>query len=250
MDQLNPKKPLKTLVISDIHNHTGWVENALTAYKEKFDYDEVVFLGDYFDDFGDNAYDAGRTAIWLKASLHKPNRIHLIGNHDIPYMIPSNDFLWCPGFTPDKCRRIRNELTADDFKLLRPAYFSNDHLLSHAGFTKEFTTNTVTGIVANPAQLIERAVIEMELLKGGLPQPLFQAGYRMATGLTGGITWCDWDDEFEATQGINQIVGHTPHRDVRMIGLNYDLDTSGHHVMLLIEGQEPQIINNYQYLHS
>lgn len=52
---------MSTLIIADLHHYT---ENA-DRWLESQQFDRVIFLGDYFDDFGDNVNDARRTARWL-----------------------------------------------------------------------------------------------------------------------------------------------------------------------------------------
>src|ERR1035437_9205008 len=84
------------LIIPDIHNNVGWVEEYLA--KQKYDY--VVFLGDYFDEFYDSVKDATEAAKWLKESLKKENRIHLWGNHDTSYFFPN--LYECSGYSKEK----------------------------------------------------------------------------------------------------------------------------------------------------
>ncbi|MBU4076480.1 MAG: hypothetical protein KKD46_06750 [Euryarchaeota archaeon] len=40
---------MRTVIISDLHNRVDWIESTLSI----LDFDKVVFLGDYFDDFDD-----------------------------------------------------------------------------------------------------------------------------------------------------------------------------------------------------
>lgn len=55
-----------------------------------------------------------------------------------------------------------------------------------------------------------------QLFAGGRPW-LFKAGSaRGGPEPVGGVTWCDWDQEFEPTPGLHQIVGHTPASSVRI----------------------------------
>ena len=65
----------KTLIVPDIHNKIDIVDEAIEAFKTSVD--EIVFLGDIFDDFGDTLQDAKDSAIWLKNRLHLPNNIFI-----------------------------------------------------------------------------------------------------------------------------------------------------------------------------
>ena len=229
---------MTTIIISDLHNKVIWIEPGLEKLKEKYNYDEVVFLGDYFDNFGDTAFEAGGTANWLRQSIIKPDRIHLLGNHDIPYMFPHNDSLWCPGFNQYKCKVIRETLEGM-WQYFKPAYHTQGYLLSHAGFHPMLETHPINGVPSLDA-LVESANKGLEHLKTGLPHPLFMAGSRMGEPYIGGITWADWNDEFICLDGVNQIVGHTPHDKVRTkssdTSINHCMDTHTQHIGILIDG--------------
>lgn len=230
---------MTTIIISDIHNRVNWIEKGLLKLKDIYNYDEVVFLGDYFDNFGDCPFVAGGTAIWLKESLRHSDRIHLLGNHDMPYMIPHNDSLWCPGYSVPKSRAVRNILTDEMWEKFRPAYFTQGYLLSHAGFNPKLVEHPITGI---PDQngLVLLAEEGLKRVKTGLSHPLFLAGSRMSEPYIGGITWCDWNDEFVGIPGINQIVGHTPNQKIQKIemsSLNYCMDTHNQHFGIIKDGE-------------
>ncbi|KAF6244438.1 hypothetical protein C6989_09210 [Nitrosopumilus sp. b2] len=51
----------KTLIIPDIHNDYNTAKKLSQENPHK-----IVFLGDYFDDFGDKVQDATNIAKWLK----------------------------------------------------------------------------------------------------------------------------------------------------------------------------------------
>ena len=73
---------MKTLIIPDIH--TKW-EKAQKAI-EKYPADEVICLGDYFDDFDDTPEMAMDTATWLKDFISRKNTVALVGNHEFNYL--------------------------------------------------------------------------------------------------------------------------------------------------------------------
>ena len=230
---------MTTVIFSDIHNKIDKIESDLAKLKEKYNYDEVVFLGDYFDEFKDGPMDVAKTARWLRQSLQHPDRIHLLGNHDMPYMCPYNDAMWCPGYTPPKGRVVREEMEGMWDKM-RPAYFTQGYLLSHAGFCDSLIEHPIMG-TPDEAELVKKAEKDLADVKAGIPALLFMPGRRMATGMVGGITWADWDDEFEPIENVNQIVGHTPDRiKVRKLlaynSTNYCMDTRGQHVGVIKDG--------------
>jgi hypothetical protein len=235
---------MKIIVIADIHNNTRWIEPTLEQLKKDHNWDKAVFLGDYFDHYGDNEFSAEGTAKWLKQSISQDDRIHLLGNHDMPYLTPYCKFVWCPGFTAEKRFKIRSVLTEEDCKKIRPACTFDDWVFSHAGFTQSlmnYIAHPVHGYPDSPEALVKRAESELDRLRIGDESPFFQCGARMGEATPGGITWADWNMEFIPIKGINQIVGHTPHKKPtpRHIegSFNYVLDTGCRHVGLLQDGK-------------
>jgi predicted MPP superfamily phosphohydrolase len=119
---------MKTIIISDLHNRVDWVESTLSS----LNYDRVVFLGDYFDDFNDTLRDTEKSAKWLKQSLYKPNRIHLLGTHDMWYMC-QNEFLRASGNTEQKSEIIDEIISVEDWKLLKLFHYEQEFYMTHAG---------------------------------------------------------------------------------------------------------------------
>jgi hypothetical protein len=103
---------LKTIVISGLHNRVDLVEKTLNLLKP---FDNVIFLWDYFDDFGATKKDTERTASWLKQSLEHPSREHLFGTHDLFYIFPKNKFLKVSGNTKSKALVISKILSLDEW---------------------------------------------------------------------------------------------------------------------------------------
>jgi len=223
---------MKTLIIPDIHNRVDWIEPFLISQK----YDKVVFLGDYFDDFGDSPKDAKIVAKWLQQSLQFKNRIHLFGTHDMWYRFPFNPCLLASGNTGAKSEAIKKILDEDDWNLLQFYHFEQNHLLTHAGLHPSFVKNN------NPLDsleiLIDQAKIEIQ---EGTIDPILDAGFaRGGTNPFGGITWLDWYEEFESIPNLNQIVGHTevkaPVEKSLFNSKNYCLDTKSRYIGILENG--------------
>lgn len=237
---------MATLIIPDLHNRIDWVEPALSSPLLK-PYDNVIFLGDYFDDFGDTPEDASNSAKWLKQSISRPNRIHLYGTHDIWYRFPDNPFISASGNTEEKSDAINHILTKEDWDLLRLYHYEQDFLFTHAGlhnylinkyaFENKLTTRgEIIDRIVKPAT--EKALIDVSNNK---PNEWLNAGFaRGGMQVAGGITWLDWDDEFEPVPGLNQIVGHTqlshPGEKIIRNSKNYCLDTKNKHIGILENG--------------
>lgn len=214
------------LVIPDIHNRTMWAEGLCAKYPEHL----KVFLGDYFDNYGDSPEDASRTAKWLKLSLSQQNRIHLLGNHDLPYVFPSRHTM-CPGWTNEKHRAVEKILTISDwsrckaFHRVKRPEGQNDILLSHAGFTvaNAFGIPDSRDVASNGrlkhlrefspeeymAHLSQNAhACLIELYHGGY-HPWMEQGWRMGKPEAAGPFWVDINHLHPMLPGFDQIVGHS-----------------------------------------
>ena len=96
----------------------------------------MIFLGDYFDNFGDNVSDARLTASWLRKRMDSTDDVLLLGNHDAAYLFPKLDALYCPGFTKAKARAIHEVLQPKHWQRFKLAHVEQGWLLSHAGLNR------------------------------------------------------------------------------------------------------------------
>jgi hypothetical protein len=196
------KKQLPLLVLGDIHNRWSVAEKILQALRGR--YRQAILLGDYFDDRGDSPEDAASTARWLAQSVTKTDRVHLLGNHDLPYFYPTNPTLLCPSFSWPKQDAIAKEWGNRPRNCFKLAHYEDGWLLSHAGFAKEHAEGETA------ESLTHRANALLPRLHKDRQEPLLACGAgRGGTSFIGGITWLDWWCEFDPTPGLNQIVGHT-----------------------------------------
>lgn len=249
-------------VIADIHNKVEKAENIIEELEKDEDISSIVLLGDYFDDFNDSPAIAKKTAMWLKNSLCKPKRIHLLGNHDLPYFYPWNQHIGCPGWEIEKQIQISKVLNKEDVKkfkshhLIQPEQSSkpniNATLLSHAGIT----VSSLYGVL-NPTDTKDKGRLHflndiptqehlakfetdaqqwLKLLEMGEFHPLMAQGTRVGQNYHGGPQWLDWSN-FEPIANINQIVGHTivktPETKAHSNSKNYCVDTNLNHFFLL-----------------
>jgi hypothetical protein len=71
---------MRTLIVPDIHNHIENADHWLSSQR----FEQVVFLGDYFDNFGDNAGDSRKTALWLRNCQRTVKVYHAGSNQNVP----------------------------------------------------------------------------------------------------------------------------------------------------------------------
>jgi hypothetical protein len=231
-----PLEPMRTLIIPDLHHRTDNADHWLATQS----YDRVVFLGDYFDNFGDTAGDAAKTARWLRDRMDSTEDIFLIGNHDIPYMFPDDPQFDCPGFTRPKARAIREILEEKHWRRLKLAHAEQGWLMSHAGFHPSWMDEP------SVERILERCEMAMQHAKRRVVDPFFGAGYeRGGNQPDGGPLWMDFDNLVPIPK-INQIVGHTPggavREKIRRGSKNYCLDVKNASVAAILSDKKLNII--------
>lgn len=214
---------MKTIVIPDVHENIQAVKRIL-----KTGYDQVVFLGDWFDRFPTQVGDLHVTMEWLDCNLGRGEFTFIYGNHDMPYAFEHAGLL-CSGHQyRDRehiCKVMASDAASRAFKLTAVV---DGWRLSHAGFAGANAKGDLD-------QRCEQAL--GDLRRGRLPE-LAQAGHaRGGLARIGGCTWLDWDDEFEPVASIKQIVGHTKDKEVRWKGENVCLDTKLHHFAVIEDGK-------------
>lgn len=214
---------MKFLIIPDVHNLYPEAEELIARFPEH----QPVFLGDYFDSFHDTPAIALRTAAWLRYSISK-GRIHLMGNHDLPYRWQSQQ---CPGYTPEKHRAIRQHMRPVDWQQMRLALILSTPpkcrplVLSHAGFTlanlygiADFRDVASGGRLEHmrklPASQHLDAIREHSFKCAAAGDEKrehfwFNQGTRMGHRNVGGPFWVDRHQLHSPLPGIDQIVGHT-----------------------------------------
>lgn len=185
----------RTVIIPDIHNRFAVAEAIISSEKP----DKVVFLGDYFDSYWDNLDMAYQTALWLKESMKDPNRIHLLGNHDLSYL--DRNFA-CAGYSEAKLFWI-SKAKVDLSKLKLYTWIDDKWLCTHAGLSYDFFK-----AYANDFDTVD-SFLETHVIDPGLKVRLYDCSrFRGGWNAFGGIIWCDYD-EFKDIPDTKQIFGHT-----------------------------------------
>lgn len=194
---------MKTLVWSDVHNRTGMLETVLKNLGDGFD--NRVFLGDWFDNFGDNVTDAMITARCLKKLLEDPKNLFCEGNHDTAYRF-GNQASYCPGWTKEKHKGVTSILGYNDWQKFELCHFVNGFLCSHAGVHERTFQHPIKGITVDGIK--EDCQKAVDAMRSNIIHPAYYDGYGLGGSKLGGITWLRWN-WFRPIPGLNQIVGHT-----------------------------------------
>jgi len=241
MQSLFYKTMYSTLIIPDIHHRTDWINPFLKSQK----FDELVFLGDFFDDFNDGPYISTKTALWVKDAFNRYPKAHfLFGNHDISYAFPLNKYLRCSGFTEQRSIAINKVLNKEDWNRFKLCHYTQGFLCSHAGISGDYFP---AGIIPNLPDIDKLCSAALLMTSVYAYCEFLDAGReRGGSAKVGGITWLDWR-VFVPLKGFNQIVGHTPGRMVRSLNIegseNYCIDTHSHDVGIIEDGKFRSVTN-------
>ncbi len=199
---------MKIQIIPDIHTGVARAEMAI----EQESADKVIFIGDYFDSFGDTLEETEQVAWWLKKSMENPNRIHLLGNHDLAYMDQNHI---CSGFSQGKLFAIKN--TKIDLTKLQHYCWAGDWLCTHAGLSNDFYrayTLCPSKIEDDENKNVENFLHGLSTDPEGKHRLYDCSVHRGGRNAYGGIVWCDYE-EFNDIPNVKQIFGHTHDDEVR-----------------------------------
>ncbi len=219
---------MKTLIIPDIHQRIVLVEDVL----KKETYDEVVFLGDWFDSFFEPPHVASflDTCLFLRDLMtDHPNRdkfVFLLGNHDVQYIylnkahshtniVPIREY-YCSGFSKNKAKQFRkvffdNNLRDEFFtKKIKLAHKSQGIIYSHAGLMPDHLNFN-----ESVDELIDKVLpdvwVNFRNFSHNRNYFITDVGRcRYGNAQIGGLLWLDGRHEFTPSKHIGkQIFGHT-----------------------------------------
>jgi len=232
----------KLLIIPDVHTHYAKVERIIGKYHKTH---KFIFMGDYFDQFGDTPELNASTAHWLKTVMgSEPDWVYLYGNHDMIYH--PHFSCMCSGFSHAKKMIINQELTIEDWNKLKYFHFENGHWFSHAGLTKYWFQHPMSEAINEES--VQRTVDEAvsKLKAGDESNAVWAAGFsRGGNNIVGSLTWLDWRD-IELISNMRQVVGHTPIKRITTISddgmrcsiTNVDTSAAGVYFQELLEIDE------------
>lgn len=241
----------KVLVIPDSHLKTWVITNGL-AIADKLKVDNVVMLGDYFDDFDALDFQYDEMVKLLKDTLrHRPNVIALMGNHELSYC----------GY-PCSGHRVRlkpklEDAIVDDYRLLYCCAIDGV-LYSHAGVMsswlrsqKVLTENEIRYKLGKKAgaALLENKVNKAGFEKMSVVGPA-RGGYYIPSPL-----WADLTELIsDPIANVKQVVGHTPVSEIQCIGNCWFTDVYSYNPLsdeyLLVKDGNPEIIHASEVLND
>ena len=202
------------VAIPDVHTQYEKAQKILDNWDNPAN--EIIFLGDYFDDFNDSVEINVQTAKWVLSKITDKNKTFLLANHDMSYFVaPAR----CSGWTCDKQNAldffIKDSRTSlfQFYKLMNIA--GQQTLFSHAGLhphhlPAHFDLKNLDQFLSSQEQAAKGCMKYDDM------HWFYHAGRARGGRYSyGGLTWLDWEDEFEPIEGLSQIVGHTRNWNVR-----------------------------------
>jgi hypothetical protein len=244
---------MKILTLGDVHGRDRWafhthgstyefnhwrtmVENGVPADDKEFwkempysEYDKIVFVGDYVDSFDLSnviILDNLKNILFFKQAL--PDKVVLLlGNHDIQYFIPNEV---CSGYRAEMRPDLYN-LFNDNKECFKAAHLEEDkdgkkYLWTHAGLTKGWHTEVLRDVNSPNYRLTDFFIGShswkidkfLNLLLELRVDNLFNVdAHSGGANLWAGPFWVRpsvFNDHH--LEGYNQIVGHTPHKTIRI----------------------------------
>lgn len=201
----------KTLIIPDIHLKIDLADKII----KNVDHDEVIFLGDLFDDFNDTPEMIQNACDWLVEFVNNPNHTMILGNHDMHYAFTNKSFQ-CSGYEQWKYFIIHDNLSHKKVwdKIKHYHILDNKWLLTHAGLHKHLLPSNIANLYPDRESFLKEVskYLDKSIIDGFRNEGwIFEAGTsRGGFQRFGGITWCDHNQDMYPILGLNQIYGHTP----------------------------------------
>lgn len=245
-----------TLILFDPHEDVRWIRDTLDL--EAGNFERLVLGGDYFDawfapDFGGHL-EMCHLLIELRPRFGDRLTI-LLGNHDIHYLELRSVFqdgapfkganYTCSGFSVHKAKAIHDTLPREFWLDARLFTVVGSYLVSHAGIAPRFWQGHDI-----PSALTRlEAACTKALSNLNKKSPLLCAGRaRKGRHKIGGLTWLDWEKEFQDSLPMPQIVGHSPGR-LRRHGRSWCVDchqrvyaiVDAEGLVFKVKGQEVQL---------
>lgn len=238
---------MKTLVIPDIHQDLIGLQK-IFKLENLESFDEIIFLGDWFDSFYEPPKVASfkDTCLFLRDLVceNQKNKkmVFLVGNHDLAYIYNNKKSGYssviqsvtysCSGVTKSKIstfrqvfydKGLKDDWFVENFKI---AHRSQGWLFSHAGIVDKqipylFTVEEVIDKLLPDVWLNFRNIAYRQ---NALISAIGVA--RGGQDNTGGFLWLDYHNEFHASSNIGkQVFGHSYVPEPTATALNTDYES-------------------------
>lgn len=210
---------MRILCVADIHGRRKSLDAAIDKF-EKEDFDLFIQLGDLEDSFDrpdeDIAYCLERILEFKLANMDKV--ILLLGNHAGNYLPFGTT---CSGLRAAMLDYIKTYYK-ENLHHFQMAWACHNYLITHAGVGKlwlESLESKIPPMSVSPQTATEVAVCLNQLLNTEDAPLLFEMGVDSnGRAPQGSPVWLRPAEAYrhDILPGIHQIVGHTPHKQIRV----------------------------------
>lgn len=200
---------MKTLAIGDMHFKQSLILPIIDKVCTKYKPDNIVFLGDYCDEwgasFGDGINELKTMIDWYERHKDEYNITFLCGNHDFQYLVGE----FCSGTSYEGHEFYKPLLEQLNLKI---AIEIDDYLYSHAGLNSVWAYTFLNDF--------ENIVEDLQLLFESDNKSAFNlAGYKRGGNGYPSPLWADAEELISChIPQQKQVVGHTPVKDIINIG--------------------------------
>ncbi len=138
---------MRACIIPDLHTKIEVADSIID--KEYNEVDEIVFLGDYFDDYHDTPEQNRETGLFINEFINDDKCKFLIGNHDLQYIINHPAFECKNSFEQEKYDAINEVVSPEAWEKMLWSHVNGKWLFTHSGiawegvFTQEDLDNSL-----------------------------------------------------------------------------------------------------------
>ncbi|MDG4977306.1 metallophosphoesterase [Lactococcus lactis] len=197
------------LTVGDIHMKADLVLPIIDSALRHHEVDKIIFMGDYFDEWGQNNYEETIDLLskWIKEKRKNYEVVCLIGNHDAPYLAES------PRHYSSKDPQISNIISSALFHDFQAqfSYEADGWLFCHGGEVDEIKLDSCYLQPLPDTQESRRLAFQEDRMIGRA---------RGGTSYVGSLIWCDYDAELLVYGNSiypKQVVAHSPQKTISAI---------------------------------
>lgn len=208
---------MKYLFVGDVHNHS-YIFNDVQRLNEQYDFNKIVFLGDYVDDWlTDNHQSLETLDTVINLKRENPDKYFFtLGNHELSYL-----GFKCSGhhFLLEDIMELKLKENIECFEyFVKMTCGNKDYICTHAGLTNDYINNVLGGASNWEKNLI--TLSKEKLLN--LPIMAHCSYSRGGSDQESSFVWADrrehilFNTQLEEPIVPNQIIGHSPVKEINL----------------------------------
>lgn len=206
---------MKVLFVGDVHNHMYIFED-VKRLDAKYNFDRIIFLGDYVDDWGTDNHQSLETLETVFNLKHSnPEKYTFcLGNHELSYLgFP------CSGHQSEleDIMKLKLEENIDCFDFYTTIHCDkNEYVCTHAGITNGYVETTLGG------DMWKQFLFDINQNKLNNLKILTKCSYlRGGSDEFSSFLWADKREhayfKYQDKKAPYQIVGHTPVTNIQIV---------------------------------